>query len=65
MTRTVFAIAAAALIFAAVSGISQAAPIAPLTGVSSADTGAVTQVRWHHGWHHHHCWWHHGYRHCW
>ena len=63
MTRTVFAIAAAALLLAAVAGTSQATPIAPLTGVGSADTAQVTQVWWHH--HHHHCWWHHGYRHCW
>jgi len=55
--------AVAALVFAAVSGTSQAAPIAPLTGVSAGDTGQVTQVWWHH--HHHHCWWHHGYRRCW
>ncbi len=64
MTRTVFAMAAAALLFAAVAGTAQAAPIAPLTGVGSADTGSVTQVRWWHH-HHHHCWWRHGYRHCW
>ncbi len=36
MIRTVFAMAAAALLFAAVSGTSQAAPIAPLTGVTAS-----------------------------
>lgn len=55
MTRTVFAMAVTALIALAVSGTSQAAPIAPLTGVTAADQTAATQVRW---WHHHH-------RHCW
>jgi len=53
--RTVFAMAVATLVLAAVSGTSQAAPIAPLQGVTSAaDNGTVTQVRW---WRHHrHCW---------
>jgi len=55
MTRIVFAMAVATLVFAAASGTSQAAPIAPLPGVTAGDHGAVTQVRW---WHHHH-------RHCW
>jgi hypothetical protein len=60
MIRTVFAMAAAALVFAAVSGTSQAAPMAPLTGVTAGDTGHVTQVRyWHRHWHH--CHW----RRCW
>lgn len=61
MIRTVFAIAVAALVFAAVSGTSQATPIAPLTGVRAADGGQVTKVYWHQR----HCWWHHGYRRCW
>lgn len=60
MLRTVFALVAAALMFAAVSGSSQAAPIAPLSGVAATDGGLVTQVYWHHGyygWHRHrHCW---------
>src|SRR5580692_9007659 len=51
--KTVFAMAVAALVFAAVSGTSQAAPIAPLQGATSADNGTVTQVRWY------------GHRHCW
>jgi hypothetical protein len=71
MIRTVVAMAAATLVFAAVSGTSQAAPIAPLTGVT-ADSGQVTQVYWHHGYgwhggyhrHWRHCWWHRGYRVC-
>jgi hypothetical protein len=54
MTRTVFSMAVAALMTLAVSATSQAAPIAPLTGVTAADQTAATQVRW---WHHHrHCW---------
>jgi hypothetical protein len=65
MIRTVFAMAVAALVFAAVSGTSQAAPIAPLAGITSSDTGSVTKVWWHRGWHRH-CWrgrW--GRLHCW
>lgn len=67
MIRMAFAIAIAALVFAAVSGASHAAPIAPLPAGVASDAGAgnITQVYWHHRhyWHHH-CWWHHGYRHC-
>jgi hypothetical protein len=69
MTRTVFAMAVAGLLFAAVSGTSQAAPIAPLTGVTSGDAGSVTPVYYYHrGYYHRHwgrCYWHHGYRRCW
>jgi ABC-type glycerol-3-phosphate transport system substrate-binding protein len=54
MTRTVFAMAAAALLTLAVSGTSQAAPIAPPAGVNSSDNGAVTPVYWYR--HHRHCW---------
>jgi hypothetical protein len=63
MTRTIFAMAVAGLIFAAVPGTSQAAPIAPIAGVTATDTGHLTQVRWW-GWRHH-CWrgWR-GYLHC-
>jgi hypothetical protein len=43
---------AATLIFTAVSGTSQAAPIAPLSGVTT-DSGQLTKVYWHH---HRHCW---------
>lgn len=65
MTRTIFAMAVAGLVFAAATATSQAAPMAPLpAGVTTTDHGTVTQVRW---WYHrHHCWigrW--GHRHCW
>ena len=56
MTRIVFAMAVATLLLFAVSGTSQAAPIAPPTGAISGDNGAVTQVRWWHGHGHRHCW---------
>ena len=69
MIRTAFAVVIGALAFTTVSGISQAAPVAPLpAGVASdAAAGNLTQVWWHHHhhWHHHHWWWRHGYRHCW
>jgi hypothetical protein len=63
--RTMFAMAVAGLVFAAVSGTSQAAPIAPLAGVAR-ESGNLTPVYYRHygGWHWH-CWWRHGYRHCW
>jgi len=66
MIRTMFAMAVAGLVFAAVSGTSQAAPIAPLSGVAS-ESGNLTPVYYRHGWRggwHRHCWWRHGYRHC-
>jgi hypothetical protein len=53
MLRTAFAMVAATLIFAAVSGTSQAAPIAPLSGVTTSDSGQLTKVYWHR---HRHCW---------
>ena len=66
MTRTVFAMAVAALLTLPVLGTSQAAPIAPPTGVISSDASAVTPVRWYH---HHYYYRHHYYyphhRHCW
>jgi hypothetical protein len=46
MIRTIFAIAVAGLLVAAVSGTSQAAAIAPLPGVAAAKTGQATQVRY-------------------
>jgi hypothetical protein len=52
MTRTIFAMTAAALLFAAVSGTSQAAPIAPLPAGVANDHAGLTQVYWHHR----HCW---------
>jgi ABC-type glycerol-3-phosphate transport system substrate-binding protein len=53
MLRTAFAMVAATLIFAALSGTSQAAPIAPLSGVTASDSGQLTKVYWHR---HRHCW---------
>jgi ABC-type glycerol-3-phosphate transport system substrate-binding protein len=67
MIRTVFAMAVAALVFAAVAGTSQAAPIAPLSGATSTDAGNVTPVYYYHPYYHRHwrrCWWRHGYRVC-
>ena len=55
MTRTVFAMAVAAFLTLAVSGMSQAAPIAPLAGVTAADQTVATPVRWWYR-HHRHCW---------
>lgn len=55
MTRTLFAMAIAGLVFAAVSGPSQAAPIAPLAAGASTDHSGLTQVYWRR-WHHRHCW---------
>ena len=51
MIRTMFAMAVAALVFAAVSGTSQAAPIAPLPGAVSTDAGGVTPVYYHRYYH--------------
>jgi hypothetical protein len=56
MTRSLFAMVVAALLLAFAPGTSQAAPIAPPTGVESAGNGSVTQVYyWYHR-HHRHCW---------
>ena len=46
MTRTVFATVVAATLMLAVSGTSQAAPIAPLSAAVSADQSNVTPVYW-------------------
>jgi hypothetical protein len=46
MIRTIFAMAVAGVLLAAVSGTSQAAPIAPLGSAVTTDHGSVTQVRW-------------------
>ncbi len=58
MIRTVFAIALAAIAFAAVSGASQAAPIAPLPAGVAADAGHgnVTKAWYYYHHHHRHCW---------
>jgi len=66
MTRTIFAMAVAGVIFAAVSGTSQAAPIAPLPAGVANDSSAITQVYWRGGWrgggYGHRPYWH---RRCW
>jgi hypothetical protein len=63
MLRTMCAMAVAGLLFVAVSGTSQAAPIAPLPSGVTQDSGGLTQVWWHH---HRHCWiGRYGHRHCW
>jgi hypothetical protein len=70
MLRTVFAMAVAAVLFAAVSGTSQAAPMAPLSAGATSGQNDLTQVYWHRGWHGgwhrhwRHCWWHRGFRVC-
>jgi hypothetical protein len=62
MIRTAFAMAVAALLMTAVSGTSQAAPIAPMASASAAQSGSVTKV-W---WHGRHCWrGRYGHLHCW
>jgi len=65
MTRTVLAMVVAAMLTLAVSGASQAAPIAPLSGAVTADQSNVTPpVYWYrHHWYHHRWYRHH--RHCW
>ena len=67
MLRTMFAMAVAGLLFAAVSGTSQAAPIAPLPASVTSETGGLTQVYWrHYGHHYGHAYGHrYGHRHCW
>jgi hypothetical protein len=69
MLRTIFAVAISSLVLAAISGASQATPIAPLpAGVASdAAAGNVTQVHWC-GWrcrqlHRSHRWYHQHYPH--
>ena len=60
MIRTLFAMVAAAFVFAAVAGTSQAAPIAPLPAAASSDISGVTHVWWHHR-----CWrGYYGHLHC-
>lgn len=56
MKSTVFAIAVAALSLAAVSGIAQAAPIAPMASGVTVGHGNLTQVQY---------WWHRHHRRCW
>jgi len=64
MTRIVFAMVVAAVLTLAVSGTSQAAPIAPLSSAVTADQSNVTPIYWyHHHWYHHHWYRHHYYHH--
>ena len=63
MTRTVFVMAVVAPLMAVVSGASQAAPIAPLSGAVAADQSNVTPVYWYHHRYHHRWYRHH--RRCW
>jgi hypothetical protein len=69
MLRTVFAMAAAIFVLAAVSGTSQAAPIAPLSGATSTAAGVTPVYYYRHGYRYHRpwrrCYWRYGYRHCW
>jgi hypothetical protein len=60
MVRLALAVAIVVMAFMTVSGVSYAAPGAPLAaGVASeASAGGVTQVYWHRHWHHHWCRWH-------
>lgn len=59
MMRTIFAIAFAGVIFAAVSGTAQAAPVAPLPAAVAADLSYLTDVQWRRCWGRLHC------RRCW
>jgi hypothetical protein len=65
MTRTVFVVAVAAPLMLAVSGGSQAAPIAPLGSAVTADQNNVTPVYWYHHHHRYHHRWYRHHRHCW
>jgi hypothetical protein len=61
-----FAMMAAAFLMAAVSGTSQAAPIAPLPAGVANDHAGLTQVYWRRPYGRRHCWigrW--GHWHCW
>lgn len=51
MTRTIFAMAVAGLIFAAVPGTSQGAPLAPLPAGVTASHAGITHVQYWHHWH--------------
>jgi hypothetical protein len=56
MTRTIFAMAVAGVMFAAVSGTAQAAPMAPLPAGVTNDSSGLTQVYWRRGYVRPHCW---------
>jgi hypothetical protein len=79
MLRSIVTVIICALALVSASGLSQAAPAAPLPAslLKDATAGDINQVYWcgwrcrhrhygyHRGWYHHRCWWRHGYRHCW
>ena len=73
MSRLIFAIAVAALIFTTTSGTATAAPIAPLPAAATAGLDNLTDVQWGRNcwrdrWGRLHCrgGWHGGWRHnCW
>jgi hypothetical protein len=48
--RTLFAVAIAGLVFAAVSGTAHAAPIAPLPPSYTVDLGILSDVSWRRCW---------------
>lgn len=50
MLRTLFAVAIAGLVFAAVSGTAHAAPIAPLPPGYRVDLGILSDVSWRRCW---------------
>jgi hypothetical protein len=50
MLRTVFAMAVAGLVLAALPGTAQAAPIAPLAQTLTAELSDVMQVSWNRCW---------------
>jgi hypothetical protein len=63
MIRLALAVAIVVMAFMTVSGVSYAAPGAPLPAgmASDASAGGVAKVYWHHHWRHHWHWcrWHH------
>jgi hypothetical protein len=63
MIRTIFAMAVAALVVAAVPGTSQAAPIAPLAADVIAGTHSVTPVYYYHRHYYHRHYYHRYYYH--
>lgn len=50
MLRSVFALAVAGLVFAAISGTAHATPIAPLSPGVTADLNILTDVQWRRCW---------------
>jgi hypothetical protein len=50
MLRSVFALAVAGLVFAAISGAAHATPIAPLPAGVTADFNVFTDIQWRRCW---------------